>query len=52
MDTDVHVDGHLESDWAFEETLLNEDHCVCVAVKSREANSTKRNVCTYFMFSK
>ena len=30
-DTQVYVDGKLEPDWTFEETLLDSTHCVVVA---------------------
>lgn len=31
-DTELFVDGKRASGWRFEETLLDEDHCVCTAV--------------------
>ena len=31
--TTVKVDGNSEMGWLFEETLLDEDHCVAVAIK-------------------
>ena len=32
-DTQVYVDGALEDDWLFQETMLDQIHCVAVAVK-------------------
>ena len=32
-DTQVYVDGALEDDWIFQETMLDQIHCVAVAVK-------------------
>lgn len=32
-DTDVQVDGRLQIDWKFEETMLDDNHIVCVALR-------------------
>ena len=32
VDTRIEVDGQADSSWMFEESLLDDDHCVAVAV--------------------
>lgn len=34
-DTKLYFDGRLLSDWIFQETLLNGNHCVCTAIYVR-----------------
>lgn len=36
-DTIVHVSGALGADWRFEESLLDAEHCVCVALHGHDA---------------
>jgi hypothetical protein len=31
-DSLIYIDGRIGSDWQFEESLLDTDHCVCVAL--------------------
>ncbi len=38
-DSQIFVDGNLSSDWQFQESLLDPDHCVCVALHSSGVNN-------------
>lgn len=37
-DTKLYFDGRLLSDWIFQETLLNGNHCVCTAIYCEDRN--------------
>ncbi|XP_074650723.1 L-aminoadipate-semialdehyde dehydrogenase-phosphopantetheinyl transferase-like isoform X2 [Tubulanus polymorphus] len=39
-DTQVMVNGILETDWIFEETMLDDCHCVAVAIRTRNKEQT------------
>ena len=45
-DTKVYVDGSLQQDWRFEETMLDDKHGVAVALK-KQVDITHMNICTH-----
>ncbi|KAK6172475.1 hypothetical protein SNE40_016115 [Patella caerulea] len=41
QDTTVHIEGKLDTDWSFEETML-EDHCAVVAIRNQQNNNQSK----------
>lgn len=49
-DTKLYKDDIYQNNWKFEESLLDENHCVAVAVQVNEASLS--NICQFLFVSK
>ncbi|XP_067663121.1 L-aminoadipate-semialdehyde dehydrogenase-phosphopantetheinyl transferase-like [Haliotis asinina] len=45
-DTFVYVDGKKQTDWLFEETMLDADHCVAIATNIGTTDISKESTCS------